>query len=90
MQKSDLDPSPVHVAELGEDVCPKCGADTESIEPSAGGPFLQQLRLCPACYLVTWTDQDGLHLRQGVPMAKGVDPATLGEPMWQSGDPESC
>jgi len=55
-----------------------------------GGPRCSNLQLCPKCYLVTWTDQDGLHLRQGVPMGKAVDQATLGKATLQSGEPESC
>ena len=90
MHQQDLDPMQDQPTEFGENVCPKCGAQTESIEPGAEGPPLQQLQLCPKCYLVTWTDQDGLHLRQGVPMGKAVDPTSLGEATLQAGEPEAC
>ena len=90
MHQQDLDPPQAQPAEFGENVCPKCGAETECIEPGAEGPPLQQLQLCPRCYLVIWSDQDGLHLRQGVPVGKGVDKATLGEATLQTGEPESC
>jgi hypothetical protein len=39
----------------------------------AEGQALQQLQLWPACYLVIWSDQDGLHVRQGVPMINGTN-----------------
>jgi hypothetical protein len=32
---------------------------------------VRQLRLCPECYLVTWMDDSGFQIRQGVPMKKG-------------------
>ncbi len=42
---------------------------------------LRQLRLCPECYLVTWTDDGGFQIRQGVPMKKGQRPeAGAGKP----------
>jgi len=48
--------------------CPKCGIEMEPIDIEVEGLPLQQLRLCPLCYLVAWNDEDGLHVRQGVPM----------------------
>jgi hypothetical protein len=60
----------------------------EPIESGVQGLPLQQLQLCPACYLVTWSDQDGLHARQGVPMTTGVNPDV--EPKWLAGEPEEC
>jgi len=79
---------------LGDQQCPKCGVEMEPIETGVEGPPLQQLQLCPGCYLVTWSDQDGLHVRQGVPMPAGVDPRDeprLGrEPGWVAGEPEEC
>jgi len=85
----DHDPvlSPAEPA-LGEHACPKCGVEMEPINPGADGPPLQHLQLCPVCYLVTWSDDDGLHVRQGVPMKKGVDP--LSEPRLIVGEPEKC
>jgi hypothetical protein len=42
----------------------------EPIELGLEGPPIQQLQLCPSCYLVTWSDQNGLHVQQGVPVQK--------------------
>jgi len=53
-----------------ENRCPKCGSETESIAVGEEGPPVEQLQLCPRCYLVTWTDQKGLHSSQGVPVKK--------------------
>jgi len=72
----------------GNDQCPKCGAEMEPIEVAVEELPIQQLHLCPECYLVTWSDQDGLHFRQGVPMKKGVDPRT--ETNLSGGEPEEC
>ena len=46
----------------------------EPIEMGVEGLPLQQLQLCPGCYMVMWIDHGGLHVRQGVPMKKGVIP----------------
>src|SRR5579863_6636103 len=46
--------------------CPQCGVEMEPIETGVEEPPLQQLQLCPGCYIVTWIDQRGLHVRQGV------------------------
>ncbi|MGH9648288.1 MAG: hypothetical protein ACRD4E_15890, partial [Bryobacteraceae bacterium] len=59
----------------------------------AEGLAVQELQLCPNCYLVTWTDEDGPHVRQGVPVKPGDNP--LSEPDasksgWLPGDPEEC
>jgi len=35
---------------------------------------VRQLRLCPACYLVTWLDDTGFQTRQGVPVKKVPQP----------------
>lgn len=51
--------------------CPKCGAETEPIEITIEGLALEQLQLCPACYLVTWRDHEGFHIRQGSPVKDG-------------------
>src|SRR5580698_10613170 len=63
----DPAPTPVNLA-LGDHRCPKCDVEMEPTETAADGPPLQQLELCPSCYLVMWSDQAGLHVRQGVPM----------------------
>jgi hypothetical protein len=67
--------------------CPKCGAEMEPIEIEVEELPIQQLQLCPGCYLVTWNDKDGVHVRQGVPMKKGSNPAKAG---WLAGEPEEC
>jgi hypothetical protein len=86
-------PVPVDPA-FAESVCPKCGMETEPIESGAEGPALQHLELCPHCYLVTWSDEHGLHVRQGVPMKEGVpvdkSAASGNVAEWISGEPEEC
>jgi hypothetical protein len=74
--------------ELCDDDCPKCGVEMEPIEVAVERLQLQQLRLCPGCYLVTWIDQNGQHIRQGVPMKRGFHPAS--EPGSLAGEPEEC
>jgi hypothetical protein len=64
----DSIPQPAHG--LSEAMCPKCGAEMEPIDPAAEGPPLDHLQLCPDCYLVMWDDEDGIQVRQGVPMNK--------------------
>jgi hypothetical protein len=68
--------------------CPKCGTEMEPIEAGIEGLPIQQLQLCPGCYLVTWSDRDGLHFRQGVPMKEGVDPRSQSRLL--VGEPEEC
>jgi hypothetical protein len=46
----------------------------EPIEAGVGGLPLQELQLCPGCYLVMWNDEGGLQIRQGVPMKKVGEP----------------
>jgi hypothetical protein len=93
MPQNNCDPAPQPVdPSLGNQECPKCGAKMEPIETGVEGPPVQQLQLCPDCYLVTWSDQDGLHARQGVP----VKPDSHGEISppreagWLAGEPEEC
>jgi hypothetical protein len=89
MPPNNYDPAPTPVnPTLGEHRCPKCDVEMEPIETAADGPALQQLELCPSCYLVTWSDQAGLHVRQGVPMNNSSDPHSA--PPWQAGEPEKC
>jgi hypothetical protein len=89
MPRKDCDPelTPVDPV-LGDDGCPKCGAEMESIETGAEGPPIQQLQLCPHCYLVTWSDQDGLHVQQGVPVK--IDLNSHNKPEWLVGHPKEC
>jgi uncharacterized protein with PIN domain len=63
--------------------CPKCGADMEPIDSGEDGPKLEQLQLCPRCYLVMWNDESGINVRQGVPMKKD-------EPAWANGKLTEC
>ena len=51
---------------------------------------MQELQLCPGCYLVIWTDQDGMHVRQGVPMKKVPDSKSSSDPLWIGGEPKEC
>ena len=80
------DPAPENSAP-GGGCCPKCGVEMEPIETGAG-PELQELLLCPGCYLVTWIDLDGLHARQGVPVKKGI--SRTDPPLWLAGEPKEC
>jgi len=48
--------------------CPHCGAEMEPIETDAEAMPFRHLLLCPICYLVSFRDNDGVHLRQGVPV----------------------
>jgi Zn-finger nucleic acid-binding protein len=73
MPRKNFDPSltPTN-PQFGEHACPKCGVEMEPIEIGVEGLPIEQLELCPGCYLVTWIDRDGLHVRQGVPVKKGA------------------
>lgn len=88
MQRNNCDPAstPVDPASGGHS-CPKCGVEMEPIDIAVEGLPLNELQLCPGCYLVTWSDQEGLHARQGVPMKKGLDPRS--QPSVR-GEPEQC
>jgi hypothetical protein len=57
--------------------CPHCGAEMEPIEAEAEELPFRQLNLCPVCYLVSFKDDDGVHLRQGVPVRNGEHRAPL-------------
>ena len=72
----------------GDQKCPKCGVEMEPIDAGAEGPPFQQLQLCPGCYLVMWSDADGLHVRQGVPVKPGEDPR--GDSGWVAPEPKKC
>ena len=73
---------------LEEHKCPKCGVAMEPIEIEVEGLPLQELQLCPSCYLVIWSDEDGLHARQGVPMERDFQPHA--EPGLVVGEPKKC
>jgi hypothetical protein len=45
----------------------------ESIDAGPAERVLGDLRLCPACYVVTWIDQGGMHVEQGVPLKDGLE-----------------
>src|ERR1700694_515166 len=71
MPQKNCDPVTTRVDPAVADLrCPKCGGEMEPIERGVEGPRIEQLQLCPDCYLVTWSDADGLHLQQGVPMKR--------------------
>ena len=70
------------------ELCPKCGVAMELIEAGVDGPPVEQLQLCPSCYLVMWDDANGMHVRQGVPMKKGSDPND--QTGWSAGEPKEC
>lgn len=72
MPQNNCNPAHPPVEALPAEQCPKCGVEMEPIEVGEGLP-LAQLQLCPGCYLVMWTDEKGLHARQGVPIKKGTD-----------------
>ncbi len=57
---------------LEEHACPKCCVAMEPIESGVEGLPLQDLQLCPRCYLVMWRDENGFQTRQGVPMNEGT------------------
>lgn len=95
MPQNNCDPLPPPAdPTLGDRLCPKCGAEMEPIEMGAAGLSLQKLQLCPGCYLVTWSDQDGPHARQGVPVKPGSELGSeqgpSSEPTWPAGEPEEC
>jgi hypothetical protein len=72
MQQNNCDPGdkPIGLA-LGDESCPKCGTEMEPIDIEVADLPVRQLQLCPECYLVTWMDDTGFQVRQGVPMNKG-------------------
>lgn len=57
----------------GDHKCPKCATDMEAIHSDVEGLNVQHLQLCPDCYTVIWSDQEGLHVRQGVPVRNIAD-----------------
>jgi hypothetical protein len=56
-----------------EQTCPNCGSEMEPIDIAVEGLALEQLRLCPRCYLVAWNDEKGMQTRQGVPVRENAD-----------------
>jgi hypothetical protein len=73
---------------LCDEACPKCGLEMEPIEIAVERLPLEQLRLCPGCYLVTWIEQNGYHVRQGIPLKRGFHFG--GAPKWLAAEPEEC
>jgi hypothetical protein len=45
----------------------------EPIDIAVEGLALDQLRLCPSCYLVAWNDEKGMQTRQGVPVRENAN-----------------
>lgn len=87
MPQNNCDPAPTRVdAALRDAACPKCGVEMEPIDSAAEGLAIEQLRLCPGCYLVTWIDHDQFHVRQGVAMKRGYHFG--GDPEWLAVHPE--
>ena len=94
MPPNNCDPDPTHADPcMGDRGCPKCGVEMEPIDVAVEGLPVQELQLCPGCYLVTWSDEDGPHVRQGVPVKPGDNPRVrpdTGESGWLPGEPEEC
>jgi hypothetical protein len=89
MPPNNCDPAVTPVESTpGDDLCPKCGVEMEPIDIAVEGLPLQKLQLCPGCYLVTWSDQNGLHFRQGIPVKKGMNPT--GECVEPAAEPKEC
>jgi hypothetical protein len=89
MPPNSYDPKPEPAEPIPADLkCPKCDVEMEPIDIEVEGLPLQNLQLCPDCYLVTWSDQDGLHLRQGLPVKAGDRPPN--DQAWMVGDPQKC
>jgi hypothetical protein len=89
MPQNNCDPALTPVDPVRcDDVCPKCGVAMEPIEAAVEGLALEQLRLCPGCYLVTWIGHNEHHIRQGVAMKRGFHFG--GEPEWLAAEPEEC
>jgi hypothetical protein len=87
MPPNNCDPAHTPV-DPGDHACPKCGVEMEPIETTVEGPQVQQLQLCPICYLVTWSDSASLHVQKGVPMEKDASPGS--EAGWLLGEPKEC
>ena len=81
MPRNNCDPAdkPIGLAS-GDEGCPKCGTEMEPIDIAVEDLPLRQLQLCPECYLVTWMDDTGFQIRQGVPMKKGQPSKWAGKP----------
>jgi hypothetical protein len=89
MPQNNCDPAPTRINPVRRnDACPKCRVAMEPIEIAVEGLALEQLRLCPGCYLVTWIDHNEYHLRQGVAMKRGFH--FSGEPEWLPAEPKEC
>jgi len=89
MPHRNCDPVRAAVDPLGcAGLCPKCGVEMESIEIGVQVLALEQLRLCPGCYLVTWIDHNERHIRQGVAMKKGFH--FSGEDEWMTTSSNEC
>ena len=61
-------------------VCPSCATEMEPIENAIEELPLRHLQLCPNCYLLTYLDDDGYQVRQGVPVKKGEPREWTGKP----------
>jgi hypothetical protein len=89
MPPNNCDPAVTAIeSALGDHLCPKCGVEMEPIDIGVEGLPLPNLQLCLACYLVTWSDQSGLHFRQGIPVKNGMSPHS--ESIEPNTEPEAC
>jgi len=95
MPPNNCDPAPTPVeAAAADSACPKCRVQMEPIDVEVEELHVENLQLCPNCYLVTWTDHDGIHLRQGLPVKNGLsvpnDQTPPQDHAWMVGEPEKC
>ena len=70
MSEPKLDSSAPVAALHDDNNCPKCGATMEIIDVQVETLPLNEVHLCPSCYVVTWLDDTGFQVRQGVPVTK--------------------
>ncbi len=68
MPRSNCNPAPTSGDSSDNESCPKCGALMEPIDSHVEGLPLRRLQLCPSCSLVTWEDENGFQIRQGIPV----------------------
>ncbi len=55
-------------------LCPRCCSEMEPIESACEQFAVEELRLCPNCYLVVWGDGTHTETRQGVPVKTSFTP----------------
>jgi hypothetical protein len=67
--------------------CPRCATEMEQIETDVENLPFDDLQLCPTCFLVTWTDQDGSHSQQGIPLPKSLRSSPKKAESWSENGP---